>query len=268
MLTPITMLLATVLATREAASPPPTLRVGMDPRLVPWVFVPGHDNMKDTYLKPPALTPQSLARVTGLEVDILRALERRLGVRCEIVQSRWLDLESDLLASRFDVILNAWTPTDGTPAAILATDPYYDWGLLVVTRSEEASIRTLQDLSGRRLGHFADPSVVRAVRAMSESLGARLVPVNEGAEEMFLRLAQGDVDAIVFDSVAVRWRVARDRAFRVVGEPLNALGYHAGVRASDVALWQRLQAAVRDYVASPESREIRRRWESADVPSP
>lgn len=250
-----------------AAEPVP-LRVGLDPRAAPWVFVPGHDYTVESFEEPPRLTKRQLSRVAGLEVDVLRELERRLGTRFEIVQTRWIDLEPGLLASRYDLILNAWTPSANTPETIAATDAYYAWGLLMATRSNDPSIRGPGDLTGKRLGHVSDPSVILALQAMSQSLGAQRVVVDQGGDELFRRLGRGELDAVVFDSAFVRWRVARDRAFRVVGEPLNQLGYRIGVRASDRLLLEKLQAVVRAFVDSREALQIRQKWEGAGTPAP
>jgi len=257
--------IATVSATPDRTT---TVRVGLDPRAAPWVFVPGYDYGRETFLDPPRLSSRQLGRVAGLEVDILKALERRMRGRFELVQTRWVDLEPGLLDSRYDIILNAWTPSPSTPDTILATDAYYAWGLLVAIRADETSIRSLPDLSGRRLGHVSDPTVLVAVRAMSDSVGAQRVVIDQGGDEMFRRLGRRELDAVIFDSAYVRWRVARDRAFRILGEPLNQLGYHAGVRTTDRALWERLQAAIRDFVGSDEALAIRKRWESAETPTP
>jgi ABC-type amino acid transport substrate-binding protein len=257
-----------ILAMFASPAPGEAIRVGMDPRAAPWVFVPGYDYTRQPFFSPPRLTARQLTRLTGLEIDILRALERRMGSRFEVVQTRWVDLEKDLLESRFDVILNAWTPSPATSGKIAATDPYYAWGLLVAVRQDEAGVRSVADLVGRRLGHVSDPTVLSAVRAMSDSVGARRVVVDQGGEEMFRRLDRGELDAVVFDSAYVRWRVARDIHYRVVGEPLNRLGYHAGVRSEAGLLLARLQSAIRDFVDSGESREIRRVWESRETPSP
>jgi ABC-type amino acid transport substrate-binding protein len=264
----LALALVSIAAMAAAPDRTATVRVGLDPRAAPWVFVPGYDYTREAFLDAPRLSPRQLQGVAGLEVDILRALERRMGVRFEIVQTRWLDLEAGLLASRYDAILNAWTPSPATPDAIRPTAAYYTWGLLIAVRADESEIRSIPDLAGRRLGHVSDPTVLPAVRAMAESVGAQRVVVDQGGEEMFRRLSRREIHALVFDSAFVRWRVARDPAFRVLGDPLNQLGYHAGVRAADRGLWERFQAAIRDYVGSDEALRIRSRWESAGTPSP
>jgi ABC-type amino acid transport substrate-binding protein len=242
------------------------VRVGLDPRSAPWAFVPGYDYAREDVHAPPKVGAEQLSRLTGLDIDVLRALEGRMGVHAEIVQTPWLDLEAGLLASRYDMILNAWTPSAKTPDAIVASEPYYEWGLLVAARAADASIRSVGDLADKRVGHVSDPSVLPALRALGAGIGAKLVVVDQGGEELFARVGRGELDAVVFDSAFVRWRVGREPAFRVVGEPLNHLGYHVGVRASDKALFEKVQAAIRGFVASPEAREIRRRWESPSAP--
>ena len=80
---------------------------------------------------------------------------------------------------------------------------------------------------------------------------------------MFGDLAAKVVDAVVFDSPYVLWRVAIDGSLRVVGEPLNRLGYHVGVRTADVELLRQVQAAVDDLVSSGEARRIQEKWAKA-----
>jgi ABC-type amino acid transport substrate-binding protein len=254
-----------LLAAVAHAEPPPTVRVGLDPRSAPWAFLPGYDYAREDVRAQPKLTADQLLRLEGVDIDVLHALEGRMGVRLEIVQTPWLDLEAGLLASRYDLILNAWTPSARTSDAIVATEAYYEWGLLVAARSADSTIRSVGDLADKRIGHVTDPSVLPALRALGAGLGAKLVVVDQGGEELFARLGRSELGAIVFDSAFVRWRVGGDGRFRVVGEPLNHLGYHVGVRASDKALLATVQAAIKVYVASAEAREVRRKWEGASA---
>ena len=265
---PMTALLLALVVAASAAQPAERVRVGIDPRTAPWAFVPGVDYSKVDYRTRPKLARDQLARLAGIDVEVAHALERRMGVRMEIVPTAWDSLEPGLLGGRYDLILNAWTPTAKTPSGIAASEPYYACGLVVVARAADATIGTFADLAGRRIGHISDPTVLPALRAMGTGLGASLVVVDQGGEELFERLDRGALDAIVFDSAYVRWRVARDPAFRVVGEPLNRLGYHVGVRAADKALMESVQQAVKDFAGSAEATAIRRKWESAATPAP
>ena len=235
----------------------PVLRVGMDTRLPPWSFVPGLDYSREDLAKDPSLTEDELGRVTGIDVDASLAIGERLGMRIRIVPVAWFDLEKALLDHRIDAIINAWTPRRLTSPAIAATDHYYDWGLLVAVRASDHRIQSYTDLAGMTVGHFQSQVVERTLR----SLGAAKLKAYDVQEAIFADLKKGVVDAAVYDSPYVHWRVANDPTFRVVGEPLNKLGYHIGIRKADTALLARTRAAVAQFVASGERDRIRRKWE-------
>ncbi len=234
------------------------LRVGMDTRSRPWAFVPGLDYSKEDFAAPPRITRVQLGELQGVEIDILAAVARRLAVKTAIVPVAWEQIEKGLIDKRYDVLMNAWVPNSRTERGIVASSPYNDWGLLVVVRADDGRIHSFTDLAGKVVGHFADPSVDRS--AISLHAG-RLLPF-EDSDQLFGALAAKRLDAAVEDSTFVRWRVAQDESFRVVGEPLNRVGYHFGVRREDTALLARLEAAVRALRSSGELAEIKKRWEA------
>ncbi len=252
----LALLLAAALAGPAGAGD--VLRVGMDTRSRPWVFVAGLDYSKEDFAAPPRITPAQLEQLQGVEIDILAVLARRLGVKTRIVPVAWAEIEKGLLEKRYDVVMNAWVPSSKTAPQIAASSPYNDWGLLVVSRADDARIRSFADLAGKIVGHFADPSVDRS--AISLRAG-RLVPF-EDSDQLFEALAARKIDAAVEDSTFVRWRVAQDDSFRTVGEPLNRVGYHFGVRREDTALLARLEAAIRELRSSSELAAIKKRWET------
>jgi len=171
----------------------------------------------------------------------------------------WFDLEQALLARRIDIIVASWTPGTTTPPEVAASKPYAEWGLLTAVRAGDERILTFADLAGKNIGHFRSGVVGRTLSAVS---AAKLL-VYDSQEKLFDDLEARVVDAVLYDSPYVLWRVANDEAFRVVGEPLNRLGYHAGVRAADVELLRQVQAAVEDLVSSGESRRIQEKWAKA-----
>ena len=238
----------------------PTLRVGVDTRSQPWVFVPGLDWSHEDVHKAPFITKAQIAKLEGLDIDVLKALARRMGVKTEIVPTAWTNIERDLLAKRFDIILGGWTPSAGMSESIRATRRYLDWGLVIVVRSDDQRIRSYEDLRGLRVGTVLDPSVRRWTSAMGRGLDLQYV-TSEDPEPLLDDLRSGKVDAVVYDSFFIKWRLRRSPEFKVVGEPLNHLGYNIGLRAEDTALFDRLQSALEQLLSSGEMERIRKRWE-------
>jgi ABC-type amino acid transport substrate-binding protein len=248
----------------SASAEEAVLRVGLESGNVPWSFnpervVPFDRDPASALPQAPTPTPAQLRSLIGIDVDVARALARRMGMSVEFVQASWYDLESLLLQKQFDVILSAWTPSRRTPPAILASAPYYSWGLQLAVRAEDTKVRSFADLAGAPVGHIDDPAIQHTLGSLAG--GARL-EAYQAETQLFYDLRKGRLRGVVADSPYVRWRVTNDKGFRLVGEPLNELGYHLGVRAEDKALFSRVQAAVQDFVASPEAAAIRRKWES------
>jgi polar amino acid transport system substrate-binding protein len=245
----------------QAAAPTATLRFGMDTRGAPGSFVPQLEGRQEDHRLAPQVTKEQLRSVVGLEVDILRALARRMGAAPEIVPISWFDYEKELSAGRVDLILGSWTPTSETPSSIAASVAYYDWGILAAVRADSA-VRALADLEGLRVGRIPDPSVELALHALQNDLRMRVVVVESG-EMLFDQLLAGQIDALLYDSMYVRWRVRRGAPIRVVGAPLNRLGYHVGVLRWHGDLLARTNAAIKDLRDSGELAKIRAKWEGA-----
>ena len=74
-------------------------------------------------------------------------------------------------------------------------------------------------------------------------LGNARFEARDDPGELFEELRSGALDAVVFDSLYFRWRVANDRGFRVAGEPLNRLGYHVGFASRTRPPWRRCRAS-------------------------
>jgi ABC-type amino acid transport substrate-binding protein len=81
-------------------------------------------------------------------------------------------------------------------------------------------------------------------------LGGNAFRVLDNEELLFDELRAGRLDAVLADSFYVRWRSAREGWLRVVGEPLNRLGYHFGVHREDAALLERVNAALEQMLAT------------------
>ena len=250
----LTALLSALAAPAERA----VVRVGMDTRSRPWAFVPGLDYAQEDFSKPPRISEAQLRELVGVDVDFLRALEPRLAASLRIVPAAWETIESGLVEGRFDMIVNAWTPTSRMPKEIVASDPYYEWGLLVATRAGDEAVRSHRDLAGRSVGHYRHPTIDRSAM----NLGAKRLVGFEDSDALFEALAGKQVDAVIEDSTYVRWRVANDTRFRAVGEPLNRHGYHVALRRSDAELLRRVQKAIGELVAAGEPEKIRKRWET------
>jgi polar amino acid transport system substrate-binding protein len=236
------------------------LRIGISSDNPPWSFVAERvPAILEGGTGLPPVTPAQFKQLSGLDVDVARALAQRMGMSPKFVSANWLSIEKELLEDRFDVILSSWTPSRKTPPTVTASEPYYNWGLVIAVHGPAAKVASYRDLASARLvGYYNDPAVEQTLR----SLGTAHTKAFDSEGVLFKALVDGTLDALVHDSTYVRWRVNTDPTIRIVGEPLNRLGYHVGVRTADKELLAKVNTAVRDLAASPEMAEIRKKAEA------
>lgn len=115
------------------------LRVGMD-IFEPWA-------MKD-----------KKGEFIGFEIDVARRLAEDLGVRLELVPTRWDGIIPALLTGKFDVIIGGMSIRADRAKKVNFTIPYDVSGMSIVANTERLPGKT-------RIEDFDDPSVTVAARA-------------------------------------------------------------------------------------------------------
>ena len=136
--------------------------------------------------------------LSGYDVDVARAVGQKLGVRVEFVETPWDSIFAALESSRFDVVANQVTVTPERQAKYDLSKPYAVGDGVIVTRSNDNSIKSLKDLSGK----VTAQSVTSNWAEVARQAGAKVESV-EGFTQAITLLNQGRIDATVNDSIAV-----------------------------------------------------------------
>ena len=136
-------------------------------------------------------------QLAGYDVDVANAVGERLGKTVEFVQTPWDSIFAALEANRFDVVANEVTITPERQEKYDLSDPYSVGEGVIITRADDDSITSLEDLRGKTAG----ATVTSNWAQVSRDAGATLEPV-EGFTQAITLLNQGRVDAVVNDSIA------------------------------------------------------------------
>jgi His/Glu/Gln/Arg/opine family amino acid ABC transporter permease subunit len=136
-------------------------------------------------------------QLAGYDVDVATAVGERLGKKIEFVQTPWDSIFAALEANRFDIVANEVTISPERKAKYDLSEPYSVAEGVVITRANDDSIKTLNDLKGKTVGATITSNWAQIAR----DAGAKLEPV-EGFTQAITLLNQGRVDAVVNDSIA------------------------------------------------------------------
>ena len=137
-------------------------------------------------------------QLTGYDVDVARAVGEKLGVNVEFVETPWDSIFAALEANRFDVVANQVTITPERQQKYDLSQPYAIGEGVIVTRTDDTSITSLEDLKGK----VSAQSTTSNWADVARQAGARVESV-EGFAQAATLLNQGRVDATINDSIAV-----------------------------------------------------------------
>jgi His/Glu/Gln/Arg/opine family amino acid ABC transporter permease subunit len=137
-------------------------------------------------------------QLVGYDVDVVRAVADKLGVKVEFVEMPWDSLFAALEAGRFDVVANEVAINSERKLKYDLSEPYLAVEGVIVTRANDTSITSLDDITGKIAGENATSNWAQIAR----DHGARVENVDGFAPAITL-LNQGRVDMVINDSIAV-----------------------------------------------------------------
>src|SRR5438067_1166932 len=206
--------------------------------------------------------PRDPDKLVGFEVDLVRALAAKLGVRERFFQNDWSNLVPSLERGDFDIIVNGLEDTPALRGRILLSRPYFDFTEQLVVR-RGSKLRTLDALRGHRVGTLASSlahQILRSKRAIE-------VVLYGGQEEPYRDLQLERTDAVLLDSVIAQRYGLTKPDLELADADVARGSYVIGLRKGDSDLRDALNAALAKLDADGELRRIYTRWHLPEVPN-
>ncbi len=197
--------------------------------------------------------------IRGFEVDIARALARRLGVQARFVQNDWSNLLPALERGDFDVLLNGLEDTPARRARVRLTLPYFVYGETLAVHAG-APYASLAELGGKRVATLNHTVAEELLKQHPVE-----IVLYEGQQEPYFDLAHGRVDAVLLDHVIANIYGCPLPEVRCVAGDVARGVYVAAVRRDRPELGSALDAALAAMIADGELRRILERYELWDA---
>ena len=233
----------------------------LDDVLKKGTFVMGLD---DSF--PPMGFRNDANEIVGYDVDLAREVARRLGVELVLQPIDWAAKEMELNTKKIDCIWNGFTMTAEREEAMAFSKPYLQNAQVVVVRGD-SPYSALSGLAGRTVGVQAGSSAQEALDSAA-SFKASLGSVAEFRDNLtaLLDLELHGIDAVIMDLVVAEYSIQQSgKDFRVLDETLAPESYGVGFRKGDVALRDRVQAALEEMAADGTAKRISEKWFGTDI---
>ncbi len=195
--------------------------------------------------------------LTGYDVDIVKAVAARLGVKAVLTPVTAPNRVPQLVQGNVDILAAAMAKTPDRARVVDFTDTYYLTSQKVL--AGKGAVTSIADLEGKRVGTARGSAWEINVR--TNVPGAQVVSFDNAAQAV-QALQSGKIDAVSTDEVILVALLAtlprgayEIPPIRIAEEP-----YGLAVRRGDPAFLEAVNAALRDLVRSGESRTIYARW--------
>lgn len=192
----------------------------------------------------------------GFEVEIARAMAAKLGVKAEYEWVTWDALIPALTSNRCGAIVNGMFITDERKQVIDFSDPYYASGETILVLKDDQSVKSVEDLKGKKVGALAGSVTVQFL----EKAGIPDVVVYPDQNTIIIELNNKRIDATYLEAPSAAWALQKDPTLniKIVDEYVPEERWNAGVgiRKEDGALRDALNGAIAELIADGTISEI------------
>jgi polar amino acid transport system substrate-binding protein len=205
--------------------------------------------------------------IVGYDKDVLDRIVAAWGVKLEQLEIPFLGILAGLDQGKYDFVCTALIMNPERAAKYAFTMPVASASVVLLKRRGDDNVKTVDDLSGLRLGGAVPPSGPASVLAAhSETLSAQGKGADEivhfqTAPDIFLALGNGQIDAAA-EMMLVVQEVMRDNPDRF--EIVDAIGepFYIGwvTRPTDTSLRESLNEEIRKLRDSGELARLQQKW--------
>lgn len=194
--------------------------------------------------------------IVGFDIDLLNAISKETGIEFKIKDMAFDGLLPALQTKKVDLVIAGMTATPEREKTVLFSKPYFTAKQVIITKKTDNSLKTFDDLSGKKVGvmlGFTGDSVV------SEIKGAKVERFN-AAYAAIMALNQGKIDAVVLDSEPAKKYIANSKELVIADVPAEEEDYAIAVRKNDKDLIEKINTAVDKLKTNGEYDKILKKY--------
>ena len=217
------------------------MRVGTEPAFAPFEF-----------------QKEGSKELTGFDIDLVKAVGKQMGYKVEIQNMGFDALIPALEAGNIDVAIAGMSITDERKKVVAFSDPYYTSGLLIMVPKDNTTIKSIEDLKGKRIAC----QIGTTGEKKSRSIEGAVVTAFNTQSEASMELKNGGADAVINDAPVVAYYLQQGGASvaKTVGEKMEAEDYGMAVNKNKPELAAEINKAMAELKKNGEFDKIYATW--------
>jgi len=233
-----------------------------------------NDVLIDTY--PPFSFIDANNELAGFDVDVARAFAAKLGVTLKIATPGWETIVAGRWLGRWDICICSMSPTNERAKVLSFPTRYYSSPAVLTVHKNEQRIKSIADISGKRVGvgtgssyenYLNEALVIPGAAPIAYPFhGVIAIPGDETVNFRNLALGPGvRLDAIVSDLATAQANIEATHALKIIGPVLYAEPNVVATEKGDPE-WDRTVSRTFDELrADGTLARISRKWFGQDI---
>lgn len=179
-------------------------------------------------------------KITGFDMDLVQEIGKLVDADIKIVDMAFDGLLPALQMKKVDMVIAGMTANEERMKTVSFTQPYYTASQVIIVKEGNTSIKSFDDLKGRRVGvmlGFTGDMVV------SEIDGVKIERFN-AAYAGIMALKADKIEAVVLDSEPAKNYVAQNKGLVLADADAEEEEYAIAVRKNDKVLLEKVEKAL------------------------
>lgn len=204
--------------------------------------------------------------IVGYDVDIIKAVAQKAGLKIKIVNTPWTGIFAALNNGDVDLVISGVTINDKRKQSYDFTAPYFEARQLIAV-PQTSNVKGLQDLAGKKVGVVTGST---GDDISSRAFGKTNPDIRrfESTPVVISELANSGLDAAIGDNGVIAFRVQEHKQLKTVSDPSFPKEYFGiVVKQGNKALQDKLNAGLAAIKADGSYATIYKKWFQADAPT-
>jgi polar amino acid transport system substrate-binding protein len=215
-------------------------------------------------------------QIMGYDVDIANKFAEKLGVKAKFVDTEWNGILPALIAKKFDTILSGMTITKERAEKLNFSMPYAEATNVILIRENDTSIKSAEDISGKRVGAQISSAGDKVAKQFEEALkvkgksGYSDYKLYDHYPEAYVDLTNNRTDAVV-NSLSTLAVVMKEQPgkFRTVGGIQDLKAYFGmAFRKEDSDFLKFVNEQFAELKKSGELAKLQLKWFGSTMETP
>jgi ABC-type amino acid transport substrate-binding protein len=209
---------------------------------------------------PPFETINKDGDIEGFDADLAKAIAEEIGVKVEFVNTPYEGLIAGLTNGDFDIIMSGMSPREADQAdkSLNVSESYYLVKEVVMTK--DPSIKTKEDLKGKKVGsHVGSTSEYAVNNLIEDGITCESMPYNRHSEA-FADLQNGNLDAQVVENTWAKEKVKDGDGIMIMDGSIYDIEIAAIVAPGNASLRDAFDESFKTIKDSGKYDEIVAKW--------